>query len=228
MSTMYTVVLQAASAHGSEQMVQLRRAASESATVTADMKVSNGTTNAINGTVDYQLMQSKSMSTVPSEKATAPSLRGIVMEYYGPGQRLREIYLASREGERFAVPITLAVQLSPLLREFVESVISESARGRFNARDKAKLTIDVPCSTDALRTMVDFVTAKLELDLKLSEEGVKMSEEQKKEHWRDYIYSRVSWRMDLDDFADDIVQVADYLSMKSLYDLMKCCFRLRL
>ncbi|BBN04393.1 hypothetical protein MPTK1_3g04190 [Marchantia polymorpha subsp. ruderalis] len=145
------------------------------------------------------------------------------------GPKVREIHLSSQEGDRFAIPIVIAEQLSSKLREHIATVESECASmGRYESLEYCKRqSLEIPCSTEVLKTLVEFFTAKLQLDVKLSQEKAYMSIEQQQEYWRDYFYIRIAWKMDLDIFADETLQVAEFLSMTSLYDLLWCCFRVR-
>ncbi|KAL3692436.1 hypothetical protein R1sor_006087 [Riccia sorocarpa] len=147
---------------------------------------------------------------------------------YGP--RVTEIYLSSQDGEKFSVPVLIAVQLSAKLRRFI-STLERASAGMSRSETQSyckRASLEVPCSTETLRVLVDFFTAKLQLDIKLSQEKTEMSVKQQQEYWREYLYVRVGWRMDLDLFADETVQVAEFLRMNSLFDLLWCCFRLRI
>ncbi|KAG6550745.1 hypothetical protein Mapa_007649 [Marchantia paleacea] len=159
-----------------------------------------------------------------SRLSSRPSLNG------SSGPKVREIFLSSQEGDRYAIPIVIAVQLSSKLREHIATVERDSASmGRYESLEYCKRqSLEIPCSTEVLKTLVEFFTAKLQLDVKLSKEKSYMSVEQQQEYWRDYFYIRIAWKMDLDTFADETLQVAEFLSMTSLYDLLWCCFRVRL
>ncbi|KAL2635408.1 hypothetical protein R1flu_006887 [Riccia fluitans] len=148
---------------------------------------------------------------------------------YGAQRRLTEIYLSSLEGEKFSVPVLIAVQLSSKLRRYIATLERASAcMGQHEALAYFnRQSLEVPCSTEILQILVDFFTAKLHLDIKLSQEKSDMSVKQQQEYWRNYFYVR-AWRMDLDTFADETIQVAEFLRMNSLYDLLWCCFRLRI